>query len=61
MILKGTTSNVTSATTLNRAQRIRVGCTNGGTITVAAAVMCATAKMNQSTVLAIVRWYGGFR
>ena len=38
MILKGTTSNVTSATTLNRAQRIRVGCTNGGTITVAAAV-----------------------
>ena len=38
MILKGSATNVTSATTLNRATRIRVGATNAGTITIAAAL-----------------------
>ena len=38
MILKGSATNVTSATTLNRATRIRVGATNAGTVTIAAAV-----------------------
>ena len=36
MILKGSATNVTSATTLNRATRIRVGATNAGTVTIAA-------------------------
>ena len=38
MILKGSATNVTSATTLNRATRIRVGATNAGTVTIAAAI-----------------------
>ena len=38
MILKGSATNVTSATTLNRATRIRVGATNAGTVTIAAAL-----------------------
>ena len=38
MILRGSATNVTSATTLNRATRIRVGATNAGTVTIAAAV-----------------------
>ena len=33
MILRGSATNVTSATTLNRATRIRVGATNAGTVT----------------------------
>ena len=36
MILKGSASNVTSATTLSRATRIRVSATNAGTVTIAA-------------------------
>jgi len=36
MILKSATSNVTSATDLSRATRVRVGATNAGTVTVAA-------------------------
>ena len=35
MILRGSATNVTSATTLNRATRIRVGATNAGTVTIA--------------------------
>ena len=35
MILKGSQSAVTSATTLGRATRIRVNATNAGTITIA--------------------------
>ena len=38
MILKGSATNVTSATTLSIATRIRVGATNAGTITIAAAL-----------------------
>jgi len=38
MILKGSQSAVTSATTLGRATRIRVNATNAGTITIAAPV-----------------------
>mgnify|MGYP001807248025 CR=1 FL=1 len=38
MILKGSATNVTSATTLGRATRIRVSATNAGTVTVAAPV-----------------------
>ena len=38
MILKGSATNVTSATTLSRATRIRVGATNAGTVTIAAPV-----------------------
>ena len=38
MILKGSATNVTSATTLNRATRIRVNATNAGTVTIAAAL-----------------------
>ena len=37
MILKGSATNVTSATTLDRATRVRVSATNAGTITIAAA------------------------
>ena len=37
MILTGSATNVTSATTLNRATRVRVGATNAGTVTIAAA------------------------
>ena len=37
MILKGSATNVTSATTLGRATRVRVSATNAGTITIAAA------------------------
>mgnify|MGYP001599343094 CR=1 FL=1 len=36
MILKSATSNVTTATDLSRATRVRVGATNAGTVTVAA-------------------------
>ena len=35
MILTGSATNVTSATTLNRATRVRVGATNAGTVTIA--------------------------
>tara|TARA_B100000424_G_scaffold131871_1_gene100045 strand:- start:49 stop:543 length:495 start_codon:yes stop_codon:yes gene_type:complete len=38
MILKGSATAVTSATTLGRATRIRVGATNAGTVTIAAGV-----------------------
>ena len=38
MILKGSATNVTSATTLSRATRIRVSATNAGTVTIAAPV-----------------------
>ena len=38
MILKGSQSAVTSATTLGRATRIRVNATNAGTITIAAPI-----------------------
>ena len=38
MILKGSATNVTSATTLGRETRIRVSATNAGTVTVAAPV-----------------------
>jgi len=38
MILKGSATAVTSASTLNRATRIRVNATNAGTVTIAAPV-----------------------
>ena len=38
MILTGSATNVTSATTLNRATRFRVSATNAGTVTIAAPV-----------------------
>ena len=38
MILKGSATNVTSATILSRATRIRVSATNAGTVTIAAPV-----------------------
>ena len=38
MILTGSATNVTSATTLNRATRFRVSATNAGTVTIAAQV-----------------------
>ena len=46
MILKGSATNVTSATTLGRATRIRVSATNAGTVTVAAPVGTFNAASN---------------
>ena len=46
MILKGSATNVTSATTLSRATRIRVGATNAGTVTIAAPVGTFNAASN---------------
>ena len=58
MILKGSATNVTSATTLGRATRIRVSATNAGTVTVAAPVGTFNAAGNVADAAITISSHG---